>query len=212
MKKILCVSILISSIYTSNGQMVTDTGVYLLHKFEQNIGKEKFTETKTDDIINYDVDFKYVDRGSPVHLTAALRLTAALDPLSFRINGGTSRFSSVNDSVVIKNKIASIKVDDSLYTQTLLPNSFPIAGYSPATAQMLLIQYWKIHNKPAIIHMLPYGKVEVNKDGIDTLTFNNNSIMLERYVIKGLIWGNELLWTDAKGQTVLPYHQRCRRR
>ncbi len=200
MKKILCVSLLLCCICTSNGQMVTDSGVYLLHKFEQNIGKEKFTETKTGDIINYAVDFKYVDRGSPVQLTAAFQLTAALDPLSFRINGGTSRFSSVNDSVVIKNKIASIKVDDSLYTQTLLPNSFPIAGYSPATAQMLLVQYWKLHNKPSIIHMLPFGTVEVNKDGTDTLTFNNNSIMLERYVVKGLIWGNELLWTDAKGR------------
>ena len=200
MKKILCVSLLLCCICTSNGQIVTDSGVYLLHKFEQNIGKEKFTETKTDDIINYAVDFKYVDRGSPVQLTAAFQLTAALDPLSFRINGGTSRFSSVNDSVVIKNKIASIKVDDSLYTQTLLPNSFPIAGYSPATAQMLLVQYWKLHNKPSIIHMLPFGTVEVNKDGTDTLTFNNNSIMLERYVVKGLIWGNELLWTDAKGR------------
>ena len=200
MKKILCVSLLLCCICTSNGQIVTDSGVYLLHKFEQNIGKEKFTETKTDDIINYAVDFKYVDRGSPVQLTAAFQLTAALDPLSFRINGGTSRFSSVNDSVVIKNKIASIKVDDSLYTQALLPNSFPIAGYSPATAQMLLVQYWKLHNKPSIIHMLPFGTVEVNKDGRDTLTFNNNSIMLERYVVKGLIWGNELLWTDAKGR------------
>ena len=200
MKKILCVSLLLCCIFASNGQIVTDSGVYLLHKFEQNIGKEKFTETKTGDVINYDVDFKYVDRGSPVQLTAAFQLTAALDPLSFRINGGTSRFSSVNDSVVIKNKIASIKVDDSLYTQTLLPNSFPIAGYSPATAQMLLVQYWKLHNKPSIIHMLPFGTVEVNKDGTDTLTFNNNSIMLESYVVKGLIWGNELLWTDAKGR------------
>jgi hypothetical protein len=200
MKKILYTSILICCICTSFGQTVTDSGVYLLHKFEQNIGKEKYTETKNEDNINYTVDFKYVDRGAPVHLTAALQLTVAMEPLSFRIEGGTSRFSSVNDSVVIKNKMASIKVDNTFYTKALLPNSFPIAGYSPATAQMLLVQYWKRHNKPAKINVLPYGTVRVNKDGNDTLTFNNTSIILERYVIKGLIWGNELLWTDSKGR------------
>ena len=178
MKKILYTSIFICCFRTSSGQNVTDSGVYLLHKFEQNIGKEKYTITKNGNNLNYLVDFKYIDRGSPVHLTAAIQLTSAIEPLSFRIKGGTSRFSSVNDSVVIKNKIASVKVDDAFYTKTLLPNSFPIAGYSPATAQMLLVQYWKQHNKPANINMLPYGTVQVNKDGNDTLTFNNTSIIL----------------------------------
>lgn len=79
-------------------------------------------------------------------------------------------------------------------------NSFTIAGYSPATAQMLLIEYWKKHNKPSTINMLPHGNVQINKDGEDTFSFNNKTLTLDRYVIKGLIWGNELLWTDAKGQ------------
>src|SRR5438477_58569 len=82
---------------------------------------------------------------------------------SFRINGGTSRFSVVHDSVVINNKNAFIKVDDSSFTKTIQPNSFTIAGYSPATAQMLLIEYWKKHNKPSTINMLPYGIVQINK-------------------------------------------------
>lgn len=48
--------------------------------------------------------------------------------------------------------------------------------------------------------MLPYGSVEISKDGTDTFGFDNKPLVLERYVIKGLIWGNELLWTDTKGQ------------
>jgi hypothetical protein len=200
MKNILGASMLVCFIGITYGQTTTDSGVYLLHKFELNIGKEKYTSIKSGNIINYVVEFKYVDRGSPVRLSAVMKLTDALDPLSFRIEGGTSRFSSVKDSVVLKNRKAFITVDKNFYTKTLLPNSFPIAGYSPVTAQMLLIQYWKRHNKPETIHMLPYGNAKVNKDGNDTLTFNNNTIVLERYVIKGLIWGNELLWTDSKGR------------
>ena len=200
MKTLILTATLLLSIYTSFAQTITDSGTYLLHKFEQNIGKEKYVVTKNGNNINYAVDFKYVDRGSPVSLTANLQLTNALEPISFRINGGTSRFSTVNDSVVINNKNAFIKVDDSSFTKTIQPNSFTIAGYSPATAQMLLIEYWKKHNKPSTINMLPYGSVQINKDGEDTFSFNNKTLTLDRYVIKGLIWGNELLWTDSKGQ------------
>jgi hypothetical protein len=67
---------------------------------------------------------------------------------------------------------------------------------------MLLIQYWKKHNKPALINMLPYGTVAINKDGDDAFSFNGKTLNLERYVLKGLIWGNELLWMDEKGQLI----------
>ncbi len=176
-----------------------DSGAFYLHKFAQNIGEEKYVKTKHGDTIEYDVAFKYIDRGAPVSLKAWLIVSSNVEPLSYLIKGGTSRFSTVNDSVVIKNKTASIKVDDSSFTKNLTGINFPIAGYSPATTQMLLIEYWKKHNQPQSIHMLPFGDVQISKDGTDTVLLTNKNIVLERYVIKGLIWGNELLWTDTKG-------------
>ena len=138
-------SILLLTFWTcfAFAQNFTDSGTFLIHKFEQNIGKEKYIVTKNNNTINYAVDFKYVDRGSPVVLTAKLQLTSLLQPLSFRIKGGTSRFSTVNDSVLINKKTAFIKIDDSSFTKKLSGINFTIAGYSPATVQMLLIQYWK---------------------------------------------------------------------
>jgi imidazolonepropionase-like amidohydrolase len=44
--------------------------------------------------------------------------------------------------------------------------------------------------------------VEISRDGTDTISFQNNQAVFIRYVIKGLIWGNELLWTDPKGVLV----------
>ncbi len=179
-----------------------DSGVFYIHKFAQNIGKEKWVKTKKGDTLQYLVNFKYIDRGAPVTLKALLALNSSLEPVSYRIKGGTSRMSSINDSIVIKNKSASIKVDDSSYQKNLTGISFPIAGYSPATTQMLLIKYWQKQKEPKRIHMLPFGDAQINKDGEDTVSFNNKSIVVNRYVIKGLIWGNELLWTDEKGNLV----------
>jgi imidazolonepropionase-like amidohydrolase len=199
MKKINFILSFLTAIQFTHAQL-PDSGTFLLHKFAQNIGKEKYTVSRDGDIFTYTIDFNFVDRGTPVPLQAKMLLTGEFEPVAFTINGKTSRMSTINDSVVIHQNKADIKVEDSIISQTLPPVRFPIAGYSPGTAQMLLLQYWKKHHKPATVNILPSGKVQIKKDGEDTLVFNNNSLVLERYVISGLIWGNEFLWTDANGQ------------
>jgi len=180
----------------------TDSGSFFLHKFAQNIGKETYTVTKTGNTLNYDVDFKFVDRGSPVPLKAKMSVTSASEPLSLWIKGSTSRFSTINDSIVINNKKVTIKVDSLTHTEALKPIAFPIGGYSPGTVQMLMLQYWKSHKQPASIPILPKGAVAIKRDGSDTLNFNGSSLLLERYVISGLIWGNEIVWTTDTGKLI----------
>ncbi len=172
----------------------TDSGTFFLHKFEQHIGKETYHITKTDKNIIYTVDFKFVDRGSPVPLKAELKLTPALEPLSLNIKGRTSRSSTINDTISIAGNVAHLKVDDSSYTKKIAPLTFPVAGYSPGTVQQVLLQYWKNHHQPANINTLPFGSVQIKKEGMDTLTFDNKPLILDRYTISGLVWGNELLW------------------
>jgi imidazolonepropionase-like amidohydrolase len=177
----------------------TDSATFLLHKFAQNIGKEKYTVSRNDTSVIYNIDFKFIDRGSAVPLKAVFKLNKENEPAALYIKGNTSRFSVINDSIVIHGKTAFIKVDDSVNRRNLTDIDFPIAGYSPGTVQMMLVHYWKKHHQPKSIHILPSGDVQIKRDGNDTLMANNTSIVLERYVISGLIWGNELLWTDANG-------------
>jgi imidazolonepropionase-like amidohydrolase len=180
----------------------TDSGTFIIHKFAQAIGKEKYTVTRNGSGIIYQVDFKYTDRGSPVRLKDSISFTKEMEPLSFRILGGTSRFSTVNDSVVYAGGTANIKVNDSSYSEPLKTAYFPIAGYSPATAQMLLIRYWKSHHNPKVIYTPPFGAVSIKDDGTDTVSFQNKLQLFNRYHITGLIWGNELLWTDMNDQLI----------
>ncbi len=179
-----------------------DTGSFIIHKFAQPIGREKFTVKHSGKGVTYLIDFHYTDRGSPVKLKDSICFNAKGEPVSYRIRGGTSRFSSVNDSVVFEGKIARMKINDSVYTESMKGIYFPIAGYSPATAQMLLIQYWKKHRFPEKIYTPPFGAVRITRDGNDTITHQQKRVVLTRYHITGLIWGNELLWTDANDQLV----------
>ena len=153
-----------------------------------------------DTVLKYTIDFKFTDRGSPVPLKAVIQTKTDGDPISFAAKGKTSRFSVLSDTVAIQGQKAYIHEGDNTYTKPLTGPAFPVAGYSPGTAQMLMLQYWKRHGRPSILSILPSGSVQIRMDGLDTVNFNGQNLLLERYIIGGLIWGNELVWADQRGQ------------
>ncbi|MCQ6958826.1 amidohydrolase family protein [Mucilaginibacter aquariorum] len=203
MKNILSL-LLLSFIFcqTQAQDIPADSGVFLLHKFEQHIGKETYKVYNYKDSKKYVVDFKFVDRGSPVPLKATLRVNPVADPLELVVKGNTSRFSTINDSIRIKGNVADIRVSDSVYKKTIAPLTFPVTGYSPATVQQVLLQYWNNKKQPANINTLPFGTLQIKKTGVDNLTFNGKPITFNRHTITGLIWGDELVWTDNVGKLI----------
>jgi imidazolonepropionase-like amidohydrolase len=201
-KRLLAAALALLPAASHAQQAPADSATFLLHKFAQRIGKETYRLTRTAQAHTYDVDFKFVDRGSPVALRAQLAVTPAGEPLRMAVKGQTSRFSSINDTVRLEGGQARVRVDDAVRTQPLAVLSFPVAGYSPGTGQWLLLRYWQQHGRPASLAMLPSGTVRIREDGQDTLQFQNRPLLLRRYVLKGLVWGNELLWTDQQGNLV----------
>ncbi len=118
------------------------------------------------------------------------------------MKGKTSRFSQVHDSVSITGQQAYVRTADTAFTQRLLPNTFTIEGYSPATVQQLLLKYWKRKKRPANIHTLPAGSLQIRREGTDTVTLNGKPIILNRLAIRGLIWGSEMVWTNQQDELV----------
>jgi imidazolonepropionase-like amidohydrolase len=205
MKKIFVFAPLLALAFNVQAQttLPTDSGTFFLHKFAQHIGKETYWVTKYKDSIKYTVDFKFVDRGSPVPLKARLKLTASGNPLELVVKGKTSRFSTIDDSVRVLDDGVVFKVDEKLTSyKTHQHLSFPVAGYSPTLVQQAMLQYWKMNKQPATMKTLPFGSVQIKKDGTDQLTFNGKSLLLDRYTVSGLVWGNELIWTDAAGKLI----------
>jgi len=200
MKKYLLLSLLSALVFSANAQ--TDSVTFFLHKFEQHIGKETYAVTKTDNDITYSINFKFTDRGSPVPLKAEMKLTNTYEPLSLKIKGSTSRSSTINDTIGISGTLARIKVNDSSYQQQLTTLAFPVASYAPGTVQQLLLQYWKNHHEPASINTLPFGSVQIKRSGEDAISFNGKTLHFDRFTVGGLIWGNEILWTDKSGQLI----------
>ena len=83
---------------------------------------------------------------------------------------------------------------------------FTIAGYAPATMQMLMVRYWATHGSPAQLATFPSGSVKIEPRGQDTIHITGKDgardEKLDRYTVEGLIWGRETLWFDAKRNLV----------
>ena len=176
---------------------IVEQGKFRLHKFEQPIGEETYQITRDGNSLSVKIDFKFTDRGTAVPLSATFRGTEDFTPEAFEIKGNTSRQSVIDQAVEVQAGKVRIRNHEK-WTEAAAPAQFfTIAGYSPATMQMLLVRYWASHGSPAELATFPGGKVKVEPRGTDTVSAGGKAEKLTRYTVEGLIWGRETLWFDS---------------
>jgi len=177
-------------------------GKFILHKFEQPIGEETYRLDHGPDSFLVEMDFKFTDRGSPVPLTATFHSGNDLTPDSFEIKGKNSRLSTIDLAVDVRAEKVRLR-DRDKWTEAVRPKQFfTIAGYAPATMQMLMVRYWATHGSPAELSTLPSGRVKIEPRGQDAVSVNGKNEMLDRFTVEGLIWGRETLWFDSSRNLV----------
>jgi imidazolonepropionase-like amidohydrolase len=201
----------------ADASAIVEQGKFTLHKFEQPIGEETYEIRRDGGSLAVKMDFKFTDRGSPVPLTATFRGAPDLTPQAFEIKGQTARPVSIDEAVTIdagSNKVHFRTRDKQSDLASPSGPFFTIAGYAPATMQMLMVRYWATHGSPAQLATLPSGSVKVEPRGQDTIHITakdgtndrtrdrTRDEKLDRYTIEGLIWGRETLWFDANRNLV----------
>lgn len=190
---------------------LVERGKFTLHKFEQPIGEETYELRRDGASLAVKIDFKFTDRGEAVPLTTTFRSAEDLTPQAFEIKGKTARPVSIDEAVTIEDGKVHFRTRDK-QSDLALPSRpfFTIAGYAPATMQMLMVRYWATHGSPAQLATLPSGTVKIEPRGQDTIRVttkdagkeNAKDEKLDRYTIEGLIWGRETLWFDANRNLV----------
>ena len=184
-------------------QGTVEQGSFTLHKFEQAIGQETYEIHREGDLIAAKIDFKFTDRGSEVPLSTTFRASPDLTPQSFEIKGRTARPVSIDESITVGNDKVHIRSRENQSDRTAPAGPyFTIAGYAPATMQMLMVRYWAGHGSPATLSTLPTGSVKIEPRGQDTFHVGTSNETLNRYTVEGLIWGRETLWFDSDRRLV----------
>jgi hypothetical protein len=176
---------------------------FRLHKFEQPIGEESYAETPGASPRNFTINFEFTDRGSAVPLRVHFEALDDLTPTKFDISGRNARTAAIDEAVEVGSESIRVREDNKTWREETRPEKFfTIAGYAPATMQMLLVQYWKSHGSPAKLKTFPSGEVRIEQRGSDEIKVGDKTETLQRFTIEGLIWGRETLWFDSKLQLI----------
>jgi imidazolonepropionase-like amidohydrolase len=181
---------------------VAEEGKFRLHKFAQPIGEETYHITRDGDSLAVKMDFKFTDRGTPVPLTASFRGANDLTPQAFEIKGKPARITEIDQAVDVQPDKVRLRNRTEWKDAGKPRQFFTIAGYAPATMQMLLVRFWATHGKPDELTTIPAGKVRIEPRGKDEVTIGGKSETLNRYLIEGLIWGRETLWFDSNNKLI----------
>jgi imidazolonepropionase-like amidohydrolase len=179
-----------------------EQGKFVLHKFEQAIGEETYRIARDGESYTANVEFKFTDRGTAVPLRVTLRTAQDLTPQAFEIKGKTSRQSSIDEAVEVQADKVRVRDRDKWRESARPKESFAIAGYAPATMQMLLVRYWATHGSPPELATVPSGHVKISARGEDAVTVQGHEEKLKRYTVEGLVWGREVLWFDGANNLV----------
>ena len=179
-----------------------EEGAFTLFKFEQPVGQEQYEIQPAGTGSVLTSIFSFTDRRTPVPLNTTLQLDAALAPVHFAIKGKAARTSVIDVEVTVADGAATIR-DGAESTRTAAPASaFAMAGYAPPSVQMQMMRFWAAHGRPDALPLLPHGVAHIEPRGRDVVEAGGRSLSLERYSVKGVIWGRESLWCDDTGRLV----------
>lgn len=175
-----------------------ERGRFILHKFAHANGEETYSIERGGGRLTLKSDFLFTDRGTRVPLKTTFTATEALDPLTLKLDGQSSRMSGLNDAMEYlpaKRSITLIRGDKA--EEIAAPaGTFLIDGYSPVAMQQMLVRFWLTHGRPASIPAPPAGSISIVPSGTLTIDVAGKKTKLKGYVVSGLIWGGETLWMD----------------
>jgi hypothetical protein len=187
---------------TTQQPQVIESGVFRLHKFAQEIGIERYQILKAGTDYRLTSSFKFVDRETPVPLSASLLYAPDLSGLSLRLKGKIARGTHIDDAVDVSGTEITTRQGDKRRHDVKPREYFLLGSYAPTALQMLLLRYWRSHNRPQQLMTFPLGPVGVEYRGKDTVLQAGKPIELDRYLVNGVVWGREALWLDTRHRLV----------
>lgn len=201
MKRAFLCCLLLLSFASVSLSAQTETGRFILHKFARTNGEETYSIERGAGKLTLKSDFLFTDRGTKVPLKTTFTATDALEPLTLKLDGQSSRLSGLDDTMEIHPRTERMTLTRDGRTEEIAApaGTFLIDGYSPVAMQQMLLRYWLAHGRPASIPTPPAGSVSIVPAGTLTITVAGKETKLTGYVVSGLIWGGESLWMDERG-------------
>jgi imidazolonepropionase-like amidohydrolase len=119
-----------------------------------------------------------------------------LRPTTLAINGKSTRFSALRELVTVRSHTVTVERNQKTDNYLAPARFFTGDENTHGSLQELMLRYWNLHGRPASLRVFPAGDVRIEQHGHASLNIVGKQVPLDVYAISGLIWGQEILWTD----------------
>ena len=191
--------------YTQDKTTVVEQGTYLVHRRQFLIGEEKYTITKSGNLLIVNSSANELERSTTSTVKGELRMKADMTPLYYALS------KEVSNTTVKPSKELSVEIKDNEVTITesgrikkiIVKDPFFTAhSFLPVSMEMMLMRYWIHHKLKGSLKVIPGGEVSIIHRGKDLVQIKGKNILLERYIVKGISWGIQTVWMDSNKQLV----------
>jgi imidazolonepropionase-like amidohydrolase len=206
-----------ASLRGQNKPLVVEEGKYSIHLLLHTIGTESYTVTETaPGRLMMTTTSTSSDRGmkrttntklemGPLFAPAVLEQRALGSSGSSGSSGGSAEDESRTE---VKGGAASgvVSVTERGVSRTMRrpPVAFVGFGSMPASLQMMMMRYWRVHHQPVRLPILRASEkalpLEIKLVGHDSFSVGGRMVRLTRYTVANLMFGREIVWMNDSGR------------
>src|SRR5258705_4227993 len=194
-----------------NKPLMVEEGRYSVHLLLHTIGTETYTVTQTAPGRQVMTTTSTTsDRGMKRTSSTKLEMGALFAPvvLEQRSSSGSSGHSggSGEDVSLTEVKGSSVSILERGVGRTMRrpPVAFVGFGTMPASVQMMMMRYWRVHHQPARLPILRASEkalpLEIKLVGHDSFAVEGRMVRLTRYTVANLMFGREIVWMNDSGR------------
>ncbi len=181
--------------HAPRASVAPDSGTFRLYKLQAPVGHETYAARATGDSVVLTARWDVSYLGSPVRQEAVLTADADGRPRHLTARGATSTMTSVD-----------ARIDAPAAAEPAGPAAFPLAPYPTYAVEQALFRHWVALGRPDSVPLAPAGAARFERRGADTVRVGAARVALDRYLVRGVVWGAQVAWFDAAGRLVAAAH------
>jgi imidazolonepropionase-like amidohydrolase len=182
---------------------IIEQGKYTVHLLLHPIGTEEYTVSElAPNRSALTTTSTTSDRGTKRTTSSTLEMGTQFAPIIL-----DQKSTDTNDGGLltdVKGSMVSVREGTASRTMTKPPVAFVGFGSMPASVQMMMMRYWKVHHEPASLPILRASDkalpLEIKLVGYDSFSVKGRMVRLSRYTVANLMFGREVLWMNDSGR------------
>ncbi len=177
-------------------QNINEEGSFLNYRRQSLIGEETYSIVSRDGALFIKAKQSENERGKITGFETEMQMKADLTPIFYE-NKFITTTETLNElKVLVTPSGVSVAEGDMDVQLKPLGDFFPVHSDIPAAVEMMMYHYYFAQGKEQPIITYPRGKVTIEFRKQDTVEIKGKTLVLDRYKVKGITWGFEVVWLD----------------